>query len=172
MSEPKIESAGELLAHAYQMELEAQERYEMLAAQMKAHNNTDLGKLFAKLSVLEGIHATDILEQMAGMDIPQIDPLNMKWEGQESPEALDIGDMHYMMTPREALLLALKAEENAFEFFSHLLKSTTDPEVKHFAAEFAEEEEEHVEMVLKELKKYPESDASPLDDMDDAVDQG
>jgi len=172
MSDIKIENAGELLAHAYQMELDAQERYEMLAAQMKAHNNTDLAKLFAKLAVIEGIHAKDILEQMAGMDIPQIDPDDMQWQGQESPEALDLGDMDYLMTPRQALFLALEAEQNAFEFFNHLLNSTTDPEVKRFAAEFAEEEEEHVELVKKELLKYPETGERMKDDMDQPVDQG
>ena len=171
MSNLKIETAGELLAHAYQMELEAQERYEQLARQMKVHNNRDLATLFQKLAVVEGIHAKDILEQMAGMDIPQIDPLDMKWQGFESPEALDFGDMDYMMTPREALLLALKAEENAFQFFHHLVQSTTDPDIKHFASEFAEEEEEHVEMVKKELEKYPETGNPITDDMDEAVDQ-
>jgi len=154
------------------MELEAQERYEMLAAQMTAHNNTDLARLFAKLAVVEGIHAKDILEQMAGMDIPEIAPHDLKWHGQESPEALDLGDMDYMMTPRQALLLALKAEENAYEFFARLLRSTTDPEIKRFAAEFAEEEEEHVVMVEKELLKYPDTGKPIKDDMDQPVDQG
>ncbi len=172
MSDDKIESAGELLAHAYQMELEAQERYELLAEQMKVHNNTDLAQLFAKLAVVEGIHAKDILEQMQGMDIPEIAPDDLKWHGQESPEALDLGDMDYLMTPRKALLLALKAEENAYEFFARLLRSTKDPEIKRFAAEFAEEEEEHVVMVEKELLKYPPSSERIQDDMDDAVDQG
>jgi len=172
MSDVKIESAGELLAHAYQMELEAQERYEMLAEQMAVHNNTDLVRLFAKLAVVEGLHAKDILDQMAGMNIPQIDPLDMKWPGFESPEALDFGDMDYMMTPRQALLLSLEAEENAFAFFNHLLNATTDPEVKRFASEFAKEEQEHVEMVKKELEKYPETVSPAPDDMDQAVDQG
>ncbi len=172
MSNAKIETAGELLAHAYQMEMEAQERYKQLAQQMKVHNNTDLAKLFENLAVVEGVHAKEILEQMTGMDIPHIDPLDMKWKGLESPEALDFGDMHYTMTPREALLLALKAEENAFEFFHHLLKSTTDPDIIHFASEFAEEEEEHVVMVKKELEKYPDTENSKLDDMDQAIDQG
>ena len=166
-----IATAGELLAHAYQMELEAQERYGYLAEQMEMHNNVDLAKLFRELARVEGLHANDILEQMKGMDIPQISPLDYKWAGSESPEALDMGDMHYLMTPRQALLLALKAEKNAFEFFDHLLKATSDPEVRRFAAEFAEEEQEHVELVLEQLKKYPETDESPRDDLDPPVSQ-
>ena len=166
-----IETAGELLAHAYQMELEAQERYGYLAEQMEAHNNIDLAKLFRELARVEGLHASEILEQMKGMDVPQIRPLDYKWPGTESPEALDMGDMHYKMIPRQALLLALKAEQNAFDFFDHLLKATGDPEIKRFAAEFAEEEQEHVELVLKELNKYPKTNELPREDMDPAISQ-
>lgn len=166
-----IATAGELLAHAYQMELEAQERYGYLAEQMEVHNNTDLARLFRELARVEGLHASDILEQMKGMDVPQIRPLDYRWPGSESPEALDMGEMHYMMTPRQALLLALKAEQNAFDFFDLLLKATGDPEIKNFAAEFAEEEQEHVELVLRELKKYPETDELPREDMDPPIPQ-
>ncbi len=170
-SKADIASAGELLAHAYQMELDAQERYAFLAEQMDMHNNTELAKLFRELSRIEGLHAADILEQMPGMDVPEIKPLAFKWPGSESPEALDMGDMHYLMTPRQALQLALQAEQNAFEFFDRLLKTTDDAEVKRFAAEFAEEEQEHVELVIKELGKLPETDGPPPDDMDQAVPQ-
>ncbi len=167
-----IETAGELLAHAYQMELEAEERYTYLAQQMELHNNADLAKLFRDLARVEGVHAGDILEQMKGMAVPEIALLDYKWSGNESPEALDMGDMHYLMTPRQALLLALKAEQNAFDFFNHLLRATSDNEVKRFAAEFAEEEQEHVELVQNELEKYPESDEPIRDDMDPPVSQG
>ena len=166
-----IRTVGELLAHAYQMELEAQERYAHLAEQMDVHNNTDLAGLFRELARVEGSHAGDILEQMKGMDIPQINPLDYKWPSNESPEALDMGDMHYMMTPRQALLLALKAEQKAFDLFDHLSKATGDPDVERFATEFAQEEREHVELVLRELRKYPEPDEQPRDDMDPPVPQ-
>jgi len=166
-----IETAGELLAHAYQMELEAQERYVYLAEQMEMHNNVDLAKLFRELARVEGIHASDILEQMKGMEVSQIRPLDYKWSGSESPEMIDMGDMHYMMTPHQALMLALKAEQNAFDFFDHLVKSTDNQEIKQFAAEFAEEEQEHVELVLKELKKHPETDERPREDMDPPTQQ-
>lgn len=167
----EIETAGELLAHAYQMEVEAEERYTYLAQQMELHNNTDLAKLFRDLARIEGLHARDILEQMKNIEVPEIRPLEFSWPDNESPEALDLGDMHYLMTPRQALLLALKAEQNAFEFFSHIVRATGDADVKRFAAEFAEEEQEHVELVQRELVKYPESDSSPRDDMDPPVSQ-
>lgn len=167
-----IDSAGELLAHAHHMELEAQERYKYLAAQMDAHNNTELATLFHELARVEGLHAEDILQQMKDMDVPEIGPLDYKWSGSEGPETLDLGDLHYLMTPRQALLLALNAEQNAFNFFNHLLQSTGDDAVKRFAAEFAEEEQEHVELVRNTLKKYPESEHALRDDLDPPIPQG
>jgi rubrerythrin len=166
-----IETAGELLTHAYQMELEAQERYGYLAEQMDVHNNVELAKLFRELARVEGLHASDILERLMGMNLPQIGPLEYKWPGGESPEALDMGEMHYMMTPREALMLALMAEQNAFEFFDRLVRTSPDEDIKRFAVEFAQEEQEHVELVLGELKKYPETGEPPREDMDPATPQ-
>ncbi len=166
MNTMKIDSAAELLAHACQMELEAEERYQYLAEQMDVHNNPDLANLFRELSREEGRHASEIrgrIEEMGGPDTVLQD---YKWPGFESPETVDLGAMHYMMTPRQALLLALRAEENAFSFFSHLLEVATDEDVKRFAAEFAEEEKHHVEMVHRELEKYPDTGRPARDDMD------
>ena len=172
MTDIGIKSVAELLAHAYQMEREAQERYEFLADQMELHNNRKLVKLFRKLAWVEGLHATEILAQMSDMEIPHINELDFKWSTAESPEAIDMADIHYMLTERQALLLALRAEENAARFFSDLLAATTDPEVKRFATEFAEEEQEHVELIHGELKKYPQIEEPPHDDMDPPVAQG
>lgn len=166
-----IETAGELLAHAHQMELEAQERYVWLAEQMQTHNNVELAVLFCELARVEGLHAADIEKQMLGMDVPHIRPPDYQWPDRESPEAVDMGDMDYLMTPHQALKLALKAERNAFDFFDRLLKATDDPDIIRFASEFAEEEQEHVELVLRELKKYPEGADAP-EDMDPPVAQG
>ena len=171
VSTTAIGTAGELLAHAYQMELEAQERYSYLAEQMDVHNNVDLVRLFRELARVEGLHASEILEQMEGMDVPQIRPPDYKWPGSESPETIDMGEMHYMMTSRQALMLALKAEQNAFDFFNRLLTSAADQDTKRFAAEFAEEEQEHVELVLKELRKYPDTNEPSREDMDPPTQQ-
>jgi rubrerythrin len=168
----QISSVGELLAHAYQMELEAQERYSYLAEQMDVHNNTGLAGLFRKLSEIEGIHARDILQQMQEMSVSQLASADDKWAGDEAPETVDMGDVSYMMTPRQALQLALEAERRAQKFFDQLRVATRDKEVERFAAEFAEEEREHVDLVLAELAKYPASDEDTRDDMDPPVAQG
>ena len=103
---PQISSVAELLAHAYHMELEAEERYRYLAEQMEVHNNTDLASLFRKLAEVEGIHAKDILQQMQKMNVSQLASSGDTWAGNEPPESIDMGEAFYLMTPREALQLA------------------------------------------------------------------
>lgn len=163
-----IASAGELLAHAYRMEEEAEERYHLLADQMEMHNNPALCTLFRKLAKIEAVHAADIRQQMDGMDIPDIKPWEYKWDDPEGPETVDIDAAHYKMTPWHAVSLALRAEEKAFAFFDQLARETTHGEVKKLAVEFAEEEKEHVELMRLELAKHSPPDAGWSDDLDPA----
>jgi len=157
---------GKLLAHAYQMEMEAQERYEMLADQMEVHNNPHLEKLFRELARVEGLHAQDILEEMKNRDVPELTALQYEWSGDDSPEAVDFTAVRHQMVPWQALQLALKAEQNAQNFFEEFSRSTDDPDTKRFADEFAEEEKEHVELVLQLLEKYPEPKGELIEDLD------
>ncbi len=76
------------------------------------------------------------------------------------------------MTPCHALQMALKAEQNAFAFYDRLAQTATDPEIKQLATEFAEEEREHVELVLKELEKHPPPDKDWSHDPDPARSPG
>ncbi len=169
---PHIGSVAELLAHAYHMEREAQARYTYLAEQMEIHNNTQLADLFRKLADVEAIHAKDILRQMQEMNVPELSPSEAVWSGGEAPESVDMADASYMMTPHQALQMALHAERRAHDFFEQLRTATDDVDVERFAAEFAEEEREHVDLVLAELKKYPVTDGQPRDDMDPPIAQG
>jgi rubrerythrin len=167
-----IESAAELLAHAHRIEADAAERYGLLAEQMETHNNPDVAKLFRKLEWVEGLHADKIRDRAGETPLPALGPLDGKWPGDDSPEAVDLGEAHYLMTPFHALQMALKAEQNAFAFYDRLAQSATDPEIRQLATEFAEEEREHVDLVLKELKKYPPPDKDWSEDPDPARSPG
>lgn len=171
MSDTEIKTKSELLVHAYQMEIEAQDRYTYLADLMEVHNNPDLVKLFRKLSWVEGLHAKHILEQMGEEDDKDPQPHELKWEGGESPEAFDLAEADYLMSPNGALKLALEAEKNAYKFFADIVETTTDADMKTLAVEFAAEEKEHVELMQAELAKYPEADWPERDDMDEAMSQ-
>ena len=78
---------------------------------------------------------------------------------------------HYMMTPWHALQLALAGEKRALAFFSRIADTTKDPKVKEMAAEFVEEEAEHVNLVHRLLRKYPPPASSWARDSDPPIAQ-
>lgn len=167
----EIATVAELLAHALHIEEEAEERYRMLGDQMEVHNNPDLAVMFRRFAGHEAHHAEEIRQQMKGLGIPEISPLQRKWGAPDSPEAVDFTSLRYNMTPWHALQLALKAERSAFDFFDRIAKVAADPELKKWAEEFRAEEAEHVEFVLRELKKHPEPPEGWDSDPDPAVHQ-
>ncbi len=162
---PQITDLGELLAYAHAIEVDAMERYQLLADQMETHNNRELAKLFRELAGHEEKHAAKILEQAGESGLPVIEESAFHWLGTESPEAADLDAAHYRMTPWHALQMALGAEQRAFAFFDHLVNTVSEPEVKKWAEEFRDEEAEHVELVERLLKLHPEpAEGWDLDD--------
>jgi rubrerythrin len=143
----------------------------MLADQMETHNNSELAQMFRKFAGHEAHHAEGIRRQMEGMSIPDLKPWELTWKGAEGPETVDIGELRYNMTPWHALQLALKAERNAYDFFDRIAAAASDPELRRWALEFRAEEEEHVELVLAELKKHPEPPSGWDEDPDPATHQ-
>jgi rubrerythrin len=168
---PKINSLADLFAVAYQIEADAVERYNVLADQMETHNNPELVIVFRDLARAEAIHRDEILRLAGDLDVIAHARRMAKWKRGESPEESDLGAAHYLMTPWHALQLALPGEERALAFFTSIVESTTDPEIKRMATEFMEEEAEHVNLVHRLLKKYPAPPASWPQESDPPVSQ-
>lgn len=159
-------SLEDFLAHAYVIELEAWERYRDLADQMTVHNNPEVAELFDQLGEFEHKHSQEILARMETDDHTRIKPWEFVWAGPESPESIDFSDIHYRMTAFHALRLALAGEERAHQFFRDLSLISVTPKVRELAAEFAEDEQMHIEMVQTFLAKQP----LPGEDWDDDPD--
>jgi rubrerythrin len=157
---------ADLYAHAHAMELEAEERYAMLADQMEVHNNRELAAFFRRLAEIEGRHADEIKARAGGLDLPRIAPWQYRWPDMEAPEAVDLTDVHYLMTPHHALSLALRAEERAYRFFDTIATGAPDPKIRAMAKEFADEEREHVAQVRDLLAQLHEPEAGWADDPD------
>jgi len=140
-------SLEELLLHALVIELEAVQRYEQLAKMMERIGNAKVAKIFAKMSNIEADHAETIREHIRGRNLPILTPSQFCWRGLESPENADSGRLFHLMTPSQALSLALDSEKRAYEFFTDVVDDSTDERVREMAAEFAVEEEQHVAWV-------------------------
>ena len=162
----KITTRKEFLVHALVMENEAAERYSIFADQMETNNNPDVAGLFREMERLEELHAEKIAEMIGPTELPTIQPWELEWGSEDAPEALDYSATHYLMTAHQALSLVLEAERRAVNFFQGIADGATDPETKKVAAEFAEEEREHVILIEQWRDKYP----PPAEDWDEDMD--
>jgi rubrerythrin len=161
---PKVANLNDLLAVAYQIEIDAVDRYKMLADQMEMHNNPDLVKVFRDLARAEGIHGEEIRRMAGDFDVAA-HARELKFAG-ESPEEADLGEAHYRMTPWHALQMSLAGEERALAYFTSIVETAKDEKVKALAAELVEEEAEHVQLVHKLLRRYPKPSENWAEDLD------
>lgn len=168
---PEVSTLADLFAVAYQIEADAVGRYNVLAAQMETHNNLELVAVFRDLARAEAIHRDEIRRLAGEIDVVSHARQVAKWARGESPEEVDLGSAHYLMTPWHALDLALAGEKRALAFFTSIVQTTTDPNIKKMAEEFAEEENEHVNLVYRLMQKYLLPAHSWSDDLDPPISQ-
>jgi len=169
---PAVSSLADLLAIAYQIEANAVERYDLLAAQMETHNNQQLAALFRDLARAETVHRDEIGRLAGDIDVVSHARHVAKWTRGESPEEVDLGKAHYLMTPWHALDLAHAAEKRALAFFTSIVQTTTEPSIRKMAEEFAEEEKEHVNIVNRLMQKYLLPAHAWSEDLDPPIAQG
>jgi rubrerythrin len=168
---PPISNVSDLMAIAYQIEADAVQRYTTLAEQMETHNNIELVKIFRDLARAEGLHAEEIRKLAGDDNIARRAEALRGWSRGDSPEEVDLGAAHYLMTPWHALQLSLAGEKRALDFFTSIVETSKDPKVKEMAAEFVEEEAEHVNLVYRLLRKYPKPSDAWSDDPDKPLGQ-
>ena len=152
---PRASSLIDLYAIAHQIEVDAVERYTMLADQMEMHNNPALADVFRDLARAEAIHRDQIRRMAGDFDITAHAEKVARWRVGESPESADLGAAQYLMTPHDALQMALAAEQQALEFFRKLLADAVDSDVRRLAAELVEEETAHVALCHRQLQRHP-----------------
>ena len=138
---------SDLLVHALVIELEAMRSYKELAKLMEQSGNTEVAQIFAKMSDIEAKHATKIDEQLGDYTGPGLTPSEFRWRDLRAPENINRARLHKLMTPHQALSLALDNEKRAYQFFADVVDNSTDERVCELAAEFAAEEQQHVAWV-------------------------
>lgn len=166
---PKVSSLNDLLAVAYQIEIDAVERYNELADQMETHNNPELVKVFRDLARAEAIHGEEIRRLAGDFDVVNHALQIAKFQPRGSPEEAELDTAHYLMTPWHALQLSLAGEKRALAYFTSIAATAKDPKVKAMTAELVEEEAEHVNLVNRLLTQYPRPNDSWADDLDPPV---
>jgi rubrerythrin len=164
-----IASVGEFLAHALELEYESAERYRELAGNMAVHNNPEIAELFEYLSRMSDLHAQEVEERAKGVQLPDIPPWDFKWDAAGSPEANaseQDEELNYLMTPIQAMHLALHNEIRGRDFYARVAAGSPDAGVRQLAAEMVEEENEHAALLEERLAKMDPSRAEPVEDLD------
>jgi len=153
----KISDLDTFLTYSVALEEEAAERHDELADMMDVHNNPEVAETFRKLAHYSRLHAQEIRDHSKGHNLPVIAPWDFGWESMEGPETADISDVSYLMTTAQALKIAMGNEQRAHDFYFEISKDSPNANVRALAAEFADEEKEHLVLLEKWLENHPES---------------
>ena len=153
-----IRTAPELYAHAIAIERQAAERYAELAERMQDEGRDDLGHTFAMLARAEAGHLQTLRARTDGVALPEIPATSYQWLTDDAPETPARQFLFSLMTPRDALYVALLAERRAQAFFEGVFMTCDDPALRALAREMAAEEQEHVLLIERLMESTPRTD--------------
>jgi rubrerythrin len=151
-----VETPAQLYAQAIATEREAAERYAELAERMDDEGREDLARIFAMLAAEEAEHLETLERRTQGIELPPVAEGTWSWIG-GAPETAAREFVYRLMSPRQALAMALQAERRAQVFFEQLSWAAPDPGVRALAREMAAEEREHVALVRALLDDTPQA---------------
>jgi len=151
-----IADTAELLAHAIEIEREAAARYAELGERMRDLGNEVVAALFLRLADLEAKHLRELQARVKELVLPRIAPGEYAWLDVGAPETAAHGLVLKLITPHDALLIALAAEQRALAFFESARVQATNPALTAMASELAAEEGVHVEWVKSALRRTPD----------------
>lgn len=160
----EISTIAEFLAHALELEAESVERYRELADSMKVHNNPEVAALFRELAAEGEVHLKQVQQIAAGFELPEIAPWAFKWSCPDGPESLASDNIRYLMTRRQALLMASHNEVRGRDFYAQVAECSRNPEIRQLAGKMATEEDVHVRTLRSWLDAEKEEQA--LSDLD------
>lgn len=143
--------AKDLYAHALAMEKEAAERYAEFATRMADEGNDEVAAVFARLARLEDEH----YRALRRLGVAPLPPAPYRWLDAGPPEAAAHDLVFRLLTPRQALAIALDAERRARAFYAEAARGGTDAEARELAQRLAAEEDEHIAALLAVMERTP-----------------
>ncbi len=153
----KIDTVEIFLSLSILLEYESADRLRELAKFMLNHQATELSELLETLAKYSDQHASEIHELSEGKVLPELATLDLSWEGLEGPETTAYESVNPQMTVEDMLQLALRNEIKGQDFYIDISLNSPDDAVRKLAAEFANEEKEHVVMLEKWIASLNEA---------------
>jgi rubrerythrin len=153
----KMTDLDTFLAYSIALEEEAADRHDELADMLDVHHNPGVASTFRKLAHYSRLHAQEIREHAQGRQLPVIAPWDFGWEDMEGPETGDIAAVNYLMNTAQALAIAMGNEQRAHDFYYDISQASPAADVRKMAADFAEEEGEHLDLLKMWIDRTDES---------------
>lgn len=159
-----IKSPEHLLAQAYAMKCESEDRLQDLVDSLKQHNNMAAADIFSRTIDLIKLSLNEIELRVHEMDLPQIPPWEYQWYCDDQPDSVCIEKAHYLMTPVQALELAIVIENRFQEFFKQQTDNKISEDIRLIAYELAI----HEKHLMKQLQSWKEQlDTSEIEQIQD-----
>lgn len=158
-----IGNLAECYASALAIEREAAARSTQFAEYLEEHGAQAAADLFRKLASYEQQHVDELLRRTSGMPLPALRAWEFSWLDNAPAEQVNHAFIFHLMTPHDALKIALGAEKRAQALYEQTIATTGDPEVKRLARELAGEEMEHIAWLEDALTKAPRPFVSEAD---------
>ena len=164
MTEMKL---ADFYAHSVELESEARDRYGELADSMETHHNHEVAAFFRRMEQEAVHHLAEVAEMSEGLELPHLKAWDFHWPEAEPPETASYEAVHYRMSLKEAMTLALANERAAEAFYRQCAHAAADEETARAANHFADEESGHAENLEQMISELPENGAFLYEEDDD-----
>ncbi len=161
-----IKSPEHLLAQVYAMKCESEDRLQDLIDSLKQHNNSAAADIFSRTIELIQDSIKNIEHRAQGMQLPEIPPWESQWYCEEQPDYLCIENAHYLMTPLQALDLAIFNEKRLQEFFAQQINTGVNEEIRLIADDFLVQEKQLTKQMHSWKKQLESSQMEQNEDFD------
>ncbi len=161
-----MDTLEEFIAHAIALEEDSAIRFDDMADALDVHQNHEVTELFRKMAHFSRLHLAEARKLGEGLDLPRLKPWEFKWPDAEPPETPGTDETHYLMTPHHALVMALDSERRGHDYYAGLAEAHDNARIRELAAEFADEEAEHVALLEAMLTRHPPPPEDWNEDMD------
>ncbi len=163
-------SLQDALDLAILIEEEAQERYLEFVDQMQQHHTPEAARFFSTMARNERRHGEELQARRRSLFADR--PAQVRRSALWDVEAPDFDAPRAFMSARQAMEVALHAEERAYDFYDDAMKQVRDPDVHKLFEELRDEEVLHQSLVREALRALPaERPADPGDYEDPPVAQ-
>lgn len=143
----KIDTVETFLALSMLLEYESADRLRELSLSMREYDADELSDLLEKLASYSDLHAAEIHELCEGYVLPELATMDISWEGLEGSESTAYESINPKMSIQDVLQVALRNEIKGQEFYTAISLHSPNEKVRKLAAEFSNEENEHVMMI-------------------------